>query len=132
MQNHNCIRNRLPNGAIFGWEFEKNGRSIHAKVEGTLTVDDIDLSIHAALSGAGLAYLRDDYIAPHVASGQLVPLWEDCSPRMSGFFLYHSNRRQVTEPLRALINFLKTETRRRGLKPTSPLKSGVYPNYRLA
>ena len=131
LQNHNCIRNRLPNGAIFGWEFEKNGRSIHAKVEGTLIVDDIDLSIHAALSGVGLAYLLYDYIAPHVASGQLVPLLEDCSPRMSGFFLYHSSRRQVTEPLRALIDFLKTETRRRGLKPTSPLGSGVYPKYRL-
>jgi DNA-binding transcriptional LysR family regulator len=131
LQNHNCIRNRLPNGAIFGWEFEKKGRSIHAKVEGTLIVDDIDLSIHAALSGVGLAYLLYDYIAPHVASGQLVPLLEDCSPRMSGFFLYHSSRRQVTEPLRTLIDFLKTETRRRGLKPTSPLGSGVYPKYRL-
>ena len=131
LQNHNCIRNRLPNGAIFGWEFEKKGRSIHAKVEGTLIVDDIDLSIQAVLSGVGLAYLLYDYIAPHIASGQLVPLLEDCSPRMSGFFLYHSSRRQMTEPLRALIDFLKTETRRRGLKPTSPLKSGVYPNYRL-
>ena len=131
LQNHNCIRNRLPNGAIFGWEFKKKGRSIHAKVEGTLIVDDIDLSIHAVLSGVGLAYLLYDYIAPHIASGQLVPLLEDCSPRLSGFFLYHSSRRQMTEPLRALIDFLKTETRRRGLKPTSPLGSGVYPNYRL-
>jgi DNA-binding transcriptional LysR family regulator len=131
LQNHNCIRNRLPNGAIFGWEFEKKGRSINAKVEGTLIVDDIDLSIHAALSGVGLAYLLYDYIAVHIASGKLVPLLEDCSPRMSGFFLYHSSRRQMTEPLRALRDFLKTETRRRGLKPTSPLGSGVYPNYRL-
>jgi len=131
LQNHNCIRNRLPNGAIFGWEFEKKGRSIHAKVEGTLIVDDIDLSIQAVLSGVGLAYLLYDYIAVHIASGKLVPLLEECSPRMSGFFLYHSSRRQMTEPLRALIGFLKTETRRRGLKPTSPLKSGVYPNYRL-
>lgn len=131
LQSHNCIRNRLPNGAIFGWEFKKKGRSIHAKVEGTLIVDDIDLSIQAVLSGVGLAYLLYDYIAPHIASGQLVPLLEDCSPRMSGFFLYHSSRRQMTEPLRALIDFLKTETRRRGLKPTSPLGSGVHPNYRL-
>lgn len=131
LQNHNCIRNRLPNGAIFGWEFEKKGRSIHAKVEGTLIVDDIDLSIQAALSGVGLAYLLYDYVAPHIASGKLVPLLEDCSPRMSGFFLYHSSRRQVTEPLRALIEFLKTETKRRGIRPTSPLGSRVYPNYRL-
>ena len=131
LQNHNCIRNRLPNGTIFGWEFQRKGRSIYAKVEGTLIVDDIDLSIQAVLSGVGLAYLLYDYIAPHIASGQLVPLLEDCSPRMSGFFLYHSSRRQVTEPLCALIDFLKTETKRRGLRPTSPLGSRVYPNYRL-
>jgi DNA-binding transcriptional LysR family regulator len=131
LQDHNCIRNRLPNGAIFGWEFQKKGRSIHAKVEGTLIVDDIDLSIHAVLDGVGLAYLLYDYIAFHIASGRLVPLLEDCSPRMSGFFLYHSSRRQVTAPLRALMDFLKTEAKQRGLKPTSPLGSGIYPNYRL-
>src|ERR1019366_2503465 len=28
LQEHNCIRNRLPNGAIFGWEFQKKGRRV--------------------------------------------------------------------------------------------------------
>ena len=72
LQDHNCIRNRLPNGAIFGWEFQKKGRSIDAKVDGALIVDDIDLSIHAVLDGVGLAYLLYDYIALHIASGRLV------------------------------------------------------------
>jgi len=115
----------------FGWDFKKKGRPIHARVEGTLIVDDIDLSIHAVLDGVGVAYLLYDYIASHIASGRLVPLLEGYSPRLSGFFLYHSNRRQVTAPLRALIDFLKTETKRRGLTPASPLGSGIYPNYRL-
>jgi DNA-binding transcriptional LysR family regulator len=131
LQNHNCIRNRLPNGAIFGWEFEKRGRRVRTAVEGTLIVDDIDLSIHAVLGGVGLAYLLYDYIASDVASGRLVPVLEDWSPRLSGFFLYHPSRRQVTSPLRALIDFLKTETKRRGLTPAAPPRSGVYPNYRL-
>jgi DNA-binding transcriptional LysR family regulator len=131
LQDHNCIRNRLPNGAIFGWDFKKKGRPLHARIEGTLIVDDIDLSIHAVLDGVGVAYLLYDYIAPHIASGRLVPLLDGYSPRLSGFFLYHSNRRQVTAPLRALIHFLKTETKRRGLSPASPLGSGIYPNYRL-
>jgi DNA-binding transcriptional LysR family regulator len=26
LRHHDCVRNRLPNGAIFGWDFEKNGR----------------------------------------------------------------------------------------------------------
>ena len=131
LQDHNCIRNRLPNGAIFGWDFRKKGKPIHARVDGTLVVDDIDLSIHAVLDGVGLAYLLYDYIASHIASGRLVPVLEEYSPRLSGFFLYHSSRRQVTAPLRALIDFLTVETKRRGLTPSSPRGSRFYPNYRL-
>jgi DNA-binding transcriptional LysR family regulator len=131
LRDHDCIRNRLPNGAIFGWEFQKKGRGVHAAVEGTLIVDDIDLSIQAVLGGVGVAYLLYDYIASDVESGRLVPLLEDWSPRLSGFFLYHSSRRQVTAPLRALIDFLKAETRRRGLSPAAAPRSSVYPNYRL-
>jgi DNA-binding transcriptional LysR family regulator len=41
---HDCIRARLPNGTIFGWQFEKNGKSLQANVDGRLVVDDIELS----------------------------------------------------------------------------------------
>ncbi len=132
LQQHNCIRNRLPNGAIFGWEFHKGSRSIQAIVDGSLIVDDIDLSIRAVLDGIGLAYLLHDYVASHLASGRLVPLLESWSPRLSGFFLYHPSRRQVTAQLRALIDFLKVETRRRGIEPSASPRGSVHPNYRLA
>jgi DNA-binding transcriptional LysR family regulator len=128
---HDCIRNRLPNGAIFGWEFERNGKKVRAEVEGRLIVNDIDLSIQAALDGMGLAYLLYDYVASQIASGRLVPLLEEWSPRMSGFFLYHSGRRQITGPLRALIAFLKAEARRRGVSASITPRSIVRPNYRL-
>jgi DNA-binding transcriptional LysR family regulator len=131
LQEHNCIRNRLPNGAIFGWEFQKKGRRVLAKVEGTLIVDDIDLSIQAVLGGVGLAYLLYDYIGPEVENGRLVALLEDWTPRLSGFFLYHSSVRQVTPPLRALIDFLKAETKRSGLSRSHGPGSSVRPNYRL-
>jgi len=131
LRDHDCIRNRLPNGAIFGWEFRKGARSIQAKVDGTLIVDDIDLSIRAVLDGIGLAYLLYDYAAAHIASGRLVPLLEDWSPHLSGFFLYHSNRRQITPPLRALIDFLKAEAKRRGVEPSTAPGGKVHPHYRL-
>jgi DNA-binding transcriptional LysR family regulator len=131
LQAHNCIRNRLPNGAIFGWEFQKKGRRVLAKIDGTLIVDDIDLSIQAALGGVGLAYLLYDYIGPDVETGRLVALLEDWSPRLSGFFLYHSGVRQVTPPLRALIDFLKAETKRGGLSRSDGPGASVHPNYRL-
>jgi DNA-binding transcriptional LysR family regulator len=128
---HDCIRNRLPNGAIFGWEFERSGKKSLADVKGRLIVNDIDLSIQAALDGIGLAYLLYDYVASHIATGRLVPLLEQWSPRLSGFFLYHPSRRQITGPLQALIGFLKAEARRRGVSASITPSTSVRPNYRL-
>ncbi len=131
LRDHDCIRNRLPNGAIFGWDFQKNGRRVHAAVEGRLIVNDIDLSIRAVLDGLGLAYLLENYIAADLAAGRLVPVLEDWTPRMSGFFLYHSSRRRMTAPLQAFIAFVKAETRRHGFVPSAPPRTAVRPNHRL-
>jgi DNA-binding transcriptional LysR family regulator len=128
---HDCIRNRLPNGAIFGWEFERNGKKLRPEVGGRLIVNDIDLSIQAVLDGIGLAYLLYDYVASQIATGRLMPVLEEWSPRLSGFFLYHSSRRQITGPLQALITFLKTEARRRGVSASIWPRTTVRPNYRL-
>ena len=132
LRHHDCIRNRLPSGAIFGWDFEKNGKVLHISVEGRLIVNDIELSIRAVRDGLGLAYLLYDYIAADLKAGQLVPLLEEWSPRLSGFFLYYPSRRQITGPLQALITFLKAEAARRGVTPAMPPSAGVYPTHRLA
>jgi DNA-binding transcriptional LysR family regulator len=131
LQHHDCIRNRLPNGTIFGWQFEKNGKAVQASVGGRLIVDDIDLSIRAVLDGVGLAYLLYDYVSQPIAEGRLVPLMEDWSPRMSGFFLYYSSRRQLNGPLQAFIAFMMDEAKRRGLSRSALPRSRIYPNYRL-
>ena len=131
LQYHDCIRNRLPNGTVFGWQFEKNGKAMQASVGGRLIVDDIELSIRAVLDGIGLAYLLYDYVSQPIAEGRLVPLMEDWSPRMSGFFLYYSSRRQLNGPLQAFIAFMMSETKRRGLSRSALPRSRIYPNYRL-
>jgi DNA-binding transcriptional LysR family regulator len=131
LRHHDCIRNRLPNGAIFGWDFEKSGKVLHVAVEGRLIVNDIEMSIRAVRDGLGLAYLLHDYVASDLKEGRLIPLLEDWSPRLSGFFLYHSSRRQMTGPLRAFISFLKGEAVRRGVSPATPPPAGVYPSHRL-
>ena len=131
LRDHDCIRNRLPNGAIFGWDFRKNGRVVHAAVGGRLIVNDIELSIRAVRDGLGLAYLLGDYIVADIAAGRLVPVLEDWTPSMSGFFLYHSSRRRITPLLQAFIDFVKGEVRRRGVAPAAPPRAGVRPSYRL-
>ena len=131
LQHHDCIRNRLPNGTVFGWQFEKNRKALQVAVDGRLTVDDIDLSIRAAVDGIGLAYLLLDYVSHHLAEGRLVPLLEDWSPRLSGFYLYYSSRRQLSGPLQAFIEFLAAESRRRGLERSNSPGPKIYPNFRL-
>jgi DNA-binding transcriptional LysR family regulator len=131
LRDHDCIRNRLPNGVVFGWDFSKKGRVVHAAVTGRLTVNDIELSLRAVRDGLGLAYLLRDYIADDLAAGRLVPVLEDWTPSMSGFFLYHSSRRRITAPLKAFIAFVNDEAKRRGVTPSAPPLAGVRPNYRL-
>jgi DNA-binding transcriptional LysR family regulator len=131
LQHHDCIRNRLPNGTIFGWQFEKNRRAVQAVVDGRLVVNDIELSIRAALDGVGLAYLLRHYVQEHIAAGRLVPLLEDWSPRLSGFYLYYSSRRQLSGPLQALVDFLLAESKRRGVARSNSPGPKIYPNFRL-
>lgn len=131
LRQHDCIRNRLPNGTIFGWQFEKKRKSLQINVNGRLVVNDIELSIRAVLDGVGLAYLLYDYIGQHVEEGRLVPLLEDWSPPLSGFYLYYSSRRQIGTPLQAFIEFLGEEARRRGVAKSNLPGMRIYPNYRL-
>lgn len=131
LQHHNCVRNRLPNGAIFGWEFLRGNRGIQAAVDGNLIIDDVDLAIRAALDGVGLVYMLYEYAAPHIEDGRLIPVLESWSPRLSGFFLYYPNRPQMTAPLRALVDFLKAESKRHGINPSAKPRTSAYPNHRL-
>ena len=116
LRHHDCIRNRLP----------KSGQSLDGtlkgmvelstwQVEGRLIVNDIELSIRAVRDGLGLAYLLYDYVAADLKAGKLVPVLEDWSPRLSGFFLYYSSHRQMSGPLQAFIALLKAEAARRGV-----------------
>src|SRR6185312_16052151 len=60
----------------------------HAKVNGPLIVDDVELVIHAAADGVGLAYLDEENAAPQLASGSLVRVLEDwCQPFPGSSFI---------------------------------------------
>lgn len=104
---HDCIRVHVGGGRLLPWTFERKGKRLEVAVEGTLVTNDLDFALQAALEGNGLIQLPDEQVAPYVASGQLVPLLEDWAPRTSGFYLYHSSRRQVPPALKALIDFLR-------------------------
>jgi DNA-binding transcriptional LysR family regulator len=103
----NLIRLRFPNGVIFPWELEKDGRSLTVVPNGRLTVNDPAVQLRAVLDGAGFAFMFEDYVRPALKSGHLVSVLDEWCPAFPGPFLYYSSRRHVPAALRAFIDFVR-------------------------
>jgi len=107
LQNHTCIRYAFPSGAIFNWEFSKNGEVVQVEVTGALTVDSQELMADAAARGLGLGYVWEDRAAPYLRDGRLRRCLEDWCIVDEGLFLYFPSRRHQSAGLRALIEAMK-------------------------
>jgi DNA-binding transcriptional LysR family regulator len=104
---HNCIRFRLPwDGSIQPWIFDKGRQHTEIAVEGSLTVNDLELLLSAALDGVGIAYFAEPMIGALLAEGRLVTLLEGWSSTLSGIFLYHPSR-QPPMPLQVFLSFIE-------------------------
>ena len=109
---HNCIRFRLPGSGVIPWQFLVDGKLAEFEVHGSVIVNEPDLLIRAAIEGIGVIYLIEEYVAPMIADGRLIPLLDDSVlPRMPGFFMFYPSRRQNPAALQALIEFLRTTLR---------------------
>jgi len=105
---HNCIRYRLPwDGSIQPWLFARGRQQTEIAVDGSLTVNDLELLLNATLDGVGVAYLAEPIIGPHLAQGRLVTLLEGWSCTVPGVFLYHPSRRQTPMPLQVFLRFFE-------------------------
>lgn len=68
-----------------------------------------DLLVKCAITGLGIINSFDDMLAPHFESGELEPVLESWWERFSGPFLYYPGRRHLPTPLRAFVDFIKTQ-----------------------
>ncbi len=109
LAHHRCLRQRFPGGRIYRWEFEKDGETLEVGVEGPLIANDDRILLQAALDGAGLAWLMEDYVRHHLVEGRLVCVLEDWCPPFAGFHLYYPSRRQMRPALRAFIDFFRQQ-----------------------
>ena len=106
---HQCIGFRHRGEGKYRWELDKAGESMKITVSGSLILDDLELVIQAAIDGAGLAWVAEDRIARHLASGALARVLEDWSPPFAGFFLYYPSRKQQTAALAAVIDAFRLQ-----------------------
>ena len=102
LQGHDCIGRRLPtHSGLLNWEFKRRGKSCSVNVSGRLAFNVNDLIVAAALGGHGLAWVRHDQVADHLAAGRLLSVLDDWSSAYSGYHLYYATRR--SSPALALI-----------------------------
>lgn len=112
LQRHVCIRQRLPSGKRYRWEFVRSGAEMMVDVPGALTLDDSDLMVQAARDGLGIAYVPEPVARQALDAGKLVIVLADWSPPLPGLMLYYPANRHTPAPLRAFIELLKETNRR--------------------
>ena len=107
-----CIRARFVSGAMINWVFERDGETVKIEPNGQLLVQvggALDLAIDSAVAGLGLVYLFEDWLAPYFEKGVLQPVLQPWWPQFSGPYLYYSGRRLVPAPLRAFVDFIRSD-----------------------
>jgi DNA-binding transcriptional LysR family regulator len=105
---HACVNIRhRSSGAIYAWEFEKNGQAFTVKVEGQLVFNSIMHVLNAAIDGIGLAYVPEELAAPYLADGRLKEVLTDWCPYFQGYHLYYPNRRQASPAFSAFVEALR-------------------------
>ena len=108
LTSHACIGWRWPGHETpYKWEFLESGKWFEVAVEGPVISSSKEFAVQAALEGLGIAFATEHFIAPHIASGRLVPLLEPWSAPFPGFYLCYPSQRQMAPPLRAFIDAIR-------------------------
>lgn len=105
---HTCINLRLPTyGGLYAWEFQKGRHELKVRVEGQLIFNGTTPMLDAALAGFGLAYVPEDAIQTHLATGRLIQVLADWCPPYPGYHLYYPSRRQPTPAFALVVEALR-------------------------
>lgn len=105
---HDCITLRLKtSGGLYAWELRKGRRALQVRVGGRYTFNSVYPMLEAALSGAGLAFLPEDLVAPFVTAERLLWVMKDWSPTFPGLHIYYASRKQTSRALAVVIDALR-------------------------
>lgn len=105
---HTCINHRqIRSGGLYVWEFAKGSQQLRVRVDGQLTFSTSYAEVDAAVSGYGIAYLPEDMVESHIASGALTQVLDDWSPKFGGYYLYYPSRRQNSPAFSIVVNALR-------------------------
>ena len=108
LMEHNCINQRmLTSGGLYVWDFERRGRQVNVRVDGSLIFNTVPPQVDAALAGLGIALLPEDELISHIEAGHLVRVLEDWCPKFAGYHLYYPSRRQPSPAFSLVVKALR-------------------------
>lgn len=98
---HRCLVGSRPN-----WLFDTNGQRREVRVESCWTGNSGPALLDAALKGLGLAQLPDYYVAPHLASGELIAVLEPFQHHDTAVWAVYPRHRHLSPKIRQLVDYL--------------------------
>lgn len=105
---HQCIIQRMPtSGGLYVWDFEKRGKKVNVRVEGSLIFNTAPPQVDASLAGLGISLLPEDEVMQHIESGRLVRVMQDWCPKFAGYHLYYPSKRQPSPAFTLVVKALR-------------------------
>ena len=102
---HECIRYRqIRSGKVAPWLFDVDGVETRVDVSGRLIFSDLRSIADAAAQGLGIGWSLRDGVAAQIASGELIEVLRDYTPKRPRFYLYFPRQLKDMTSLRAFID----------------------------
>lgn len=111
LMQHRCLRQRLPGGKRYHWEYQQGDTQFELDVPGSLTLNNSALMVEAAVAGLGIAYVPERYARRHPGDRQLVTLLDDWAVASAGIALYFPQHRHMPVALRLFVDRVKAMQR---------------------
>ncbi|MBT2332414.1 LysR family transcriptional regulator [Variovorax paradoxus] len=93
-------------GKTFPYAMHRNGESIEVQGRYVLSVDDGNAYLAAGLAGLGILWLPDYMAKAHLASGELVPLFQGWRLEPMPMYVAFPPNRHVSAKLRVFIDWV--------------------------
>ncbi|MGE5539319.1 MAG: LysR family transcriptional regulator [Gemmatimonas sp.] len=110
LADHNCF-DPAHTADSFTWDFQGPGGRMSVRVSGSLRTNSASVVRHAALRGLGIALLRRDLVAHHLADGSLEEVLRGHRAPAKTFYVVYQKDVQQPQRIRLFVDFLTRRMR---------------------
>ena len=108
LKHHLCIDHIVPQtGRVRDWGFQDDKELVSINVSGSVTIDQAETAMAAAISGMGIIQLYNFVVGDAIASGQLVPILEKYTPPAVPIAVIYAQKRYLSAKVTAFVTFMQ-------------------------